>query len=100
MSLNCPYCEHEIDDPDEKYETCRTYEHECPNCEKTFVFEVEYVRYYNAEKADCLNGGKHDYQMTRTIPKRYSRMKCTMCQDEKPLDADVLQKIIDEETNP
>ena len=32
MSLECPYCEAEIDDPDDCYETHVTYEHECPHC--------------------------------------------------------------------
>lgn len=62
MTLECPYCEKEIGDPDSCYEQGVSYEHECPYCEKMFVFEVEYTRYYNANKADCLNGGAHRYK--------------------------------------
>ena len=59
MDLECPYCEKQIEDPDECYETGVDYEHECPHCEKNFVFQVEYTRDYSANKADCLNGGEH-----------------------------------------
>lgn len=57
MPLHCPYCEEPIDDPDDCYEPCRDYVHECPHCDKSFVFQVEYSRDYSASKAECLNGG-------------------------------------------
>lgn len=85
MNLACPYCENEIEDPDDCYEEGVTYEHECPACEKSFVFYVKYSRDYAAHKADCLNGGDHDYKNTATIPAEYSRMRCTMCDHETPL---------------
>jgi hypothetical protein len=97
MDLHCPYCDTKIDDPDDCYETERNYEHECPSCEKSFVFEVEYIRYYSAKKADCLNGIPHEYQMTKTYPKRYAKMCCSMCYDEKPLDPQILEQIIKDE---
>lgn len=62
MSLECPYCEKEIDDPDDCDDPSRDYEHECPHCEKNFVFQVEYTRDYSANKAECLNGGEHRYK--------------------------------------
>lgn len=96
-SLECPYCEKEIDDPDDMYDPCKNYELECPHCEKSFVFEVEYERYYSASKADCLNGAEHKYSITKTYPKRYAKMRCEMCQDEKPLPKEMLNEIIAEE---
>ena len=83
----CPYCSETMDDPDECYEPDVTYEHECPHCEKNFVFTVDYIRTYSANKADCLNGGEHNYQKTKTYPPEYARMRCTMCDDEKPVSA-------------
>jgi len=62
MDLQCPYCDEEIEDPDDAYEPDRDYEHECPHCEKNFVFHVEYTRNYSANKAECLNGGEHRYK--------------------------------------
>jgi hypothetical protein len=80
MSLECPYCEKEIKDPDECYEQCVDYEHECPHCEKMFVFQVEYTRDYSAYKADCLNDGEHRYKEQKRYgsgePEIFSR-----CQD-------------------
>ena len=62
MDLQCPYCEEELDDPDDAYEPERDYEHSCPHCDKSFVFQVEYTRHYSANKAECLNGGEHRYK--------------------------------------
>jgi len=81
MSLECPYCEYEMDDPDDCYEPCVIYEKECPACEKTFVFQVEYTRNYDSFKADCLNGGKHQYKEQKRYgsgePEIYQ--KCSDC---------------------
>lgn len=85
MSLECPYCEAELKDPDECYEQDVTYEHECPHCGKNFVFNVEYTRYYSADKADCLNGSEHDYRKTATFPEKYAVLRCQMCGHEKPI---------------
>jgi hypothetical protein len=85
MELYCPYCETGMDDPDECYEQDVTYEHECPHCEKNFVFTVEYTRTYSADKADCLNGAEHDYKKTATFPEEFAVMRCKMCSHEKPI---------------
>ena len=85
MKLYCPYCRSGMDDPDDCYEQDVTYEHECPYCEKSFVFTIEYTRTYSADKADCLNGAEHDYQKTKTFPVEFARLRCTMCQHEKPI---------------
>jgi hypothetical protein len=39
----------------------------------------------DTRRADCLNGGNHDYQLTNTCPKEFSRMRCSMCGDERDL---------------
>lgn len=83
----CPYCNETMDDPDECHEPEVTYEHECPHCGKSFVFTVDYIRTYSERKADCLNGGEHDYQKTNTYPPEFAKLRCTMCDDEKPLSA-------------
>ena len=41
--------------------------------------------HYEAEKADCLNDDKHDFQLTHTIPVEASKMRCTMCDKERHL---------------
>jgi len=84
-ALTCPYCDCEMNDPEECNEQDRTYEKECPHCDKAFVFTVEYTRYYREHKADCLNGAPHDYQRTNTYPPEAARLRCSMCDDEKPL---------------
>jgi hypothetical protein len=58
---------------------------ECPHCESMFVFRTSILYYYEPEKADCLNDGKHDYQLTNTCPVEFSRMRCSMCGDERDL---------------
>ena len=82
MDIECPYCEKELDinhDDGFGYEEGVKHQMECPHCEKSFVFETSISFYYEPEKADCLNDGKHDYKMTTTAPKEFSQMECTMC---------------------
>jgi len=85
MELQCPYCWKLMRDPEECYEQEITYEHECPHCEKNFVFNVEYTRTYSAKPADCLNGAEHDYKKTATIPAEFAVLRCKMCGHEKPI---------------
>ncbi len=63
--MTCPYCEHDFDVCNDDGHGCdpsTNYEQECPACEKTFVFNVEYNPVYTEWKADCLNGGKHQWK--------------------------------------
>ena len=88
MDLECPYCEQELDichDDDFGYEEGVNHQYECPHCGKSFVFETSISFYYEPKKADCLNDGEHDYQLTHTYPKEFSRMRCLMCGDEREM---------------
>ena len=84
--VECPYCGHEFeichDDGHASIED-EIYHEQCPKCEKNFVFTICYHISYREYKADCLNGGEHDYQRTITFPPECARMRCTMCGDEK-----------------
>ena len=88
MDLECPYCEQELDichDDGFGYEEGVKHQYECPHCGKSFVFETSISFYYEPEKADCLNYGNHDYQLTHTYPKEFSKMRCSMCGDEREM---------------
>ena len=88
MNCICPYCDKEMDDPDDCYETDTVYDHACPHCRKAFVFTLEYEKVYSESRADCLNGGEHTYEATITLPEEFTRLRCTQCGDEKPLNKD------------
>lgn len=90
----CPYCHKDMEEPDECYDQDRIYEHECPHCEKAFVFTVSYIKCYHTDTADCLNGKDHDYQPTRTYPVEFTKLECSMCGDEKSMPEDQLQQLI------
>lgn len=85
--VECPYCgtDQEIDHGDGYgYGEDQTYHQECSDCGKIFVYTTSISYYYEAEKADCLNeGGKHNMQPTYTIPRKYTRMICSMCDGEE-----------------
>ena len=83
--IECPYCDHEQEVNHEDgygYEEDQTYQQQCSNCDRIFVYTTSIIFSHNAAKADCLNGGEHDWQPTRTWPKYLTKMQCTMC-DEK-----------------
>ena len=82
MNVECPYCEKNIDinhDDGFGYEEGVKHQTECPYCEKSFVFETAIVYYAEPQKADCLNGGNHDFKLTSTFPREWSKMECSMC---------------------
>lgn len=80
-SLECPYCEEELDDPDDCYKEDEVYEHSCRHCEQNFTFTLSYSVYYESEKADCLNGGEHDWKPINGSPAEYfvNKRRCSMC---------------------
>ena len=87
FGLQCPYCDGEIDDPDDCYEPGVDYEQECPHCEKNFVFGVDYIRTYSANKAECLNGGSHTLKERKRYgigPEPITVMYCADCGYEVP----------------
>jgi len=91
MDIKCPYCKKELDichDDGFGYEEEVKHQMECDHCKKLFVFETSISFYYEAERADCLNDGIHDYQLINTYPKEFSKMKCSMCGDLRKLTDD------------
>jgi hypothetical protein len=85
--LNCPYCNAELSvyDVDGFDQEDVNHQMECGKCEKSFVFQTSISYYFEAEKADCLNDGNHDWKKTHTIPDCFSEMECTMCGDRRAL---------------
>ena len=88
MDIECPYCEKGLEIchyDDFGYQEGVKHQMKCDNCQKTFVFETSIVFHYEAQKADCLNDGNHDYQLTHTFPKEFSKMECSMCGDKREI---------------
>ena len=86
--VDCPYCEKPIQinhDDGFGYEEDYQHEYQCPHCEKNFIFWTTISVDHQAEKADCLNDGNHDYGKTKTIPVEFARLKCRICGHEKPI---------------
>lgn len=80
--VECPYCgEWQEMEHDEGY-GCKEgepYKEECEHCGKMFVYYTSISFHYEANKADCLNGAEHNYQMSCTLPKEYTHMQCVDC---------------------
>lgn len=81
--VECPYCgagQEICHDDGYGYEEDRIHEQDCGKCGKTFAFNTSISFYYEAWKADCLNGGKHNFQEVRTYPKYYKHwVRCEDC---------------------
>ena len=84
--INCPYCDAGLDinhDDGYGYGENELYQQDCDSCGKTFVFTTSISYYYDATKAECLNGGEHDYYPTHTYPTQFTQMECSLCGDRR-----------------
>ena len=78
--VECPYCGEDLEiNHDGDREEDELYEQECRECLATFVYKVVITEYYDARKADCLNGAPHKFKKTRTYPPEFARMRCIDC---------------------
>lgn len=94
--IDCPYCGHEQEvchDDGAGYDESVTHQMACCYCDKEFVFTTYISFSYTPEKADCLNGDDHEYKPTCTFPKQYTKMRCTMCDDERECTADEMREV-------
>lgn len=85
--VECPYCgaELEIDHGDGDYgrDEERIYQQECTKCWKTFTYTTSISFYYETAKADCLNGGEHNFKPVFHSPVRWPDWKrCVDCEYE------------------
>jgi hypothetical protein len=97
MDLECPYCEKELEichDDGFGYEENVKHQMECNGCGKHFVFETSIVFYYEAEKADCLNDGEHQWKAQKTYPKEFTQMECSMCGETRKPTEDEMSDIM------
>ena len=84
--INCPYCEHEqkVDHNDGYgYEEDITHNQQCCKCDKYFAFTTSISYDYYPEKADCLNGGDHQWEEVSHCPKYRDWKTCVDCGEEK-----------------
>ncbi len=79
MELKCPYCNKEIEAPDdEPYDQGDYGQMDCHHCQKRFGFQVEYERtYQDIKQLPCENGEPHDFQDI-SHPKGYFKT-CSYC---------------------
>ena len=84
--VECPYCEQSQDinhDDGYGYDEGKLHQQQCVECDKTFTYTTSISFYYEAQKADCLNGGEHKWKASNTYPKEYTRMVCEDCEEER-----------------
>lgn len=81
--IECPYCEHEQNDPDDCYKDDVHYDNECNNCKKTYGFKIYYEPEYDSYKLPCANGEKHLWKKTMLYHKESYFYRCDYCNLEK-----------------
>lgn len=95
--LECPYCGEwqEVDHDDGVgYEEEVAFQQTCRDCGKTYIYYTSIVYSYDPEKADCLNDGEHDFKPTHTFPKEYTKMRCSICQEERSMTQEEKEKFL------
>lgn len=92
MDTECPYCGADVKinhDDGYGYEEGKTHSQTCRACDKTFAYITSISFYYDAYKADCMNGGNHNYKEVKQYgwPGPRTILRCTDCDNEEPLTA-------------
>lgn len=82
--IECPYCDagQEINHDDgHSYTEDETFQQECDECEKVFVYTTYISFNYDAQKADCLNGSDHQWrdQKVHEFERYKIRKRCSVC---------------------
>jgi len=84
--INCPYCYAHLNinhDDGYGYKEDEIYEQECEECGKIFIYTTSIIFSHDVRKADCKNGGEHDWVTTVTYPKMYTKMRCSICGEKR-----------------
>jgi transposase-like protein len=87
--IECPYCgeEQEIDNDGYSYDVGTIHRQECTGCGKNFAYKKTISIYYEAFAAPCINGdAKHDWKETKTIPRCYRKLRCSVCGEEEEIE--------------
>lgn len=94
-SYACPYCDEDLRLPEDCYSEGRVYTDECSNCEKKFVFTIEYSVDYYTHQAECLNGASHKFVKRCGCPEYVfaGKYKCSDCDEEKYDKQEAIQEI-------
>ena len=95
--VECPYCGEgqEINhDNGYGYKEDETYEQECGECGKTFIYRTAPHYAHMTCKADCLNGSDHQFKPTHTYPKQCTKMRCKDCDEVREPTPDEWREIL------
>lgn len=95
--INCPYCDANQDinhDDGYGYEENVKHEQRCSKCGKYFTFTTHRTRYYEVQRADCLNGSEHKWRRTYTFPIEFTDMECDTCDKRRKPDEKEMAQIL------
>lgn len=92
--IECPYCGADQNiSHDDGYgcEEDEIHQQECSECEKYFAYSTTIIFSYTAWQAACMNEGDHDFRKTNTYPEEFAELKCKLCGEHKPIEAETSQ---------
>jgi len=97
--VDCPYCGAELEinhDDGYGYQEDVIHEQECSKCDMMFAYTTSISFYYEAYKADCLNGAKHKVKKAVAFPAYMPpRYRCVDCDFETTITDDNKEKVLE-----
>lgn len=102
LDITCPYCEKDFDlchDDGAYYDENNPEQWECPDCNKISMVSSSVSWYHEAEKADCLNDGEHQWEQIHGAPEEYfiGMFRCSTCGEEESREPERRKKAIETE---
>ena len=82
MNLTCPYCDHTYSTGYDNEKCEEHYQAECPACDNIFAYQIEIEITTISCRAECLNGGEHEWEIQKCYPEFMTRRYCACGESE------------------
>lgn len=87
----CPYCGYENEIDYEEYHDMEDFIRECDNCGKVFNVHPEVSIYFDTSECQC-QGVDHEWELSETYPRCFSKMRCIHCGETRNLTEEEREK--------
>lgn len=99
--LECPYCHHYNDEPDDNHEQDETYFCTCEKCDKVFGYSFQYLKVFHEFVTPCQNADEHGnyfdhkWKKIKGSPEKYfiGKYRCEYCDEHQTFNTEEINQL-------